>query len=275
MCKNLSLHAMSSLFRLASILLVMVLISSCGFNGLFYYPEKESFDPPAHAEEIKIQYHKKHGSFTSNFYKNDSAKTSIFFLHGNAGTLKSWSGVADIFYEAGYNFFIMDYPEFGESEGKAKHKYVKLAAQLAFDYFIELPEVKNTKVLLMGFSLGGNLAQQVGHDNQDQIDAMLLEGPFIDHNTVAASRTPRPMRFSAYLLVRNAVRGKRLMKTWNKPLLVVHSKEDVVCEYKMGKEIYERSPSHHKELWTIDGKHLAGLTLYRDQYLQKVQQLME
>jgi len=176
---------------------------------MFYYPDKDTFDPPAHADEIKIRYHKKNGLFTCNFYRSKEAKVSIFFLHGNAGNLKTWSGVADIFYDEGYNFFIMDYPGFGESEGDPKHKNVKHSAQLAFDYFIDLPEVKNTKILLMGFSLGGNLAQLIGRDNQDRIDAMVLEGAFIDHNTVAATRVPRPMKFSAYLLVKNAVRGNQ------------------------------------------------------------------
>lgn len=249
-------------------------MSSCAFNGLFYYPDKNDFDPPTGVEEIRLNF-KKDQQFVSNFYSCEEANTSIFFLHGNAGDLKNWSGVADIFQDAGYNFFIMDYPGFGESDGKSKHKTVKASAQIAFDYFIELPEVKNTKILLMGFSLGGNLAQLIGHDNQERIDAMLIEGAFIDHNAVAASRVPRPMKFSAYLLVNNAVRGKRLMKEWYKPLLIVHSTEDAACIYEMGKEMYERSPSEQKELWTIKGKHLAGLSLYREEYLQKVADLMK
>lgn len=240
---------------------------------MFYYPDKDSFDPPEGVKEIRLNF-KKEQQFVSNFYPCENAKTSIFFLHGNAGDLKTWSGIGDIYQEAGYNLFMMDYPGFGESDGKPKHNTVKASAQIAFDYFMELPQVKDTKILLMGFSLGGNLAQLIGRDNQDRIDAMVLEGPFIDHNTVAASRVPRPMKFSAYLLVKNAVRGKRLMKEWHKPLLIVHSTEDASCVYEMGKEMYERSPSENKELWTIKGKHLAGLSMHRDEYLQKVADLM-
>jgi fermentation-respiration switch protein FrsA (DUF1100 family) len=106
-------------------------------------------------------------------------------------------------------------------------------------------------------------------------DAMLIEGAFESHKTIAIDRVTRPLKFAPALLVKDAVKGKKLIASWNKPLLVIHSTDDPVCVYKNGKTLYENAiGTQQKELWTIKGPHLAGLGLNFDKYLEKVEKLV-
>lgn len=253
---------------------MIALLSSCAFNNMFYHPDPATVNTPPDAVSQYIKYGET-DSIHSLFYEQKNATASIFILHGNAGSLTSWSEVADLFYQANYQVFIIDYPGFGNSTNKAKHKTVFEATQKAVEHFKNLPGVNDGKKLLMGFSLGGNLAIKVGHDNPDLFDAMLIEGAFESHKTVGVKQVTRPLKFAPYLFVKDVVKGKKLIASWNKPLLIVHSKQDAVCDYKMAQTLYESAiGTNQKELWTIKGPHLAGLGLNFDEYLEKVHDLI-
>lgn len=242
---------------------------------MFYQPNIESVSTPPDAISQYITYGES-DSIHTLFYANENPRASIFFLHGNAGNLSAWSEVADLFYQANYQVFIIDYPGFGNSSNKANHKAVYASTQAAVEHFKALPGISDSKKLLMGFSLGGNLAVKVGYDNPDLFDAMLIEGAFESHKTIAVNRVTRPLKFAPYLLVKDAVKGKKLIASWDKPLLVIHSTQDAVCDYKMGKTLYESAiNTNQKELWTIKGPHLAGIGLNFDDYLEKVAALVE
>ena len=45
-------------------------------------------------------------------------KKLVFYLHGNAGAVNSWGGIADVYTELGYDLFVLDYRGYGKSEGK-------------------------------------------------------------------------------------------------------------------------------------------------------------
>ena len=263
--------------RLRTLLLISLItvLSGCGFNGLFYYPDENPVETPEWAESHYVKYGDK-DSLHALFYKKDNPIATIFVLHGNAGSLSSWSTVGELFHKENYQVFLIDFPGFGNSTGKAKHRQVYTATQASVEYFKSMPEITGQKKILMGFSLGGNLAVKVGNENPDLFDAMIIEGPFESHKTIAITRVPRPLKFAPFLLVNDAVKGKKLIQTWTKPLLIVHSSDDQVCEYKMGKTLYENATStDKKELWTIDGPHLAGLKLYYDEYMSKIKGLIE
>ena len=51
-------------------------------------------------------------------YKTDNSKGLIFYMHGNAGSLRSWGNVAKTYTDLNYDIFILDYRGYGKSEGK-------------------------------------------------------------------------------------------------------------------------------------------------------------
>src|SRR5690606_6024547 len=50
-------------------------------------------------------------------FTTEDPKGIILYLHGNAGSLDGWGGVAPTFTNLGYDIFIPDYRGYGKSEG--------------------------------------------------------------------------------------------------------------------------------------------------------------
>lgn len=253
--------------------LFILLLNSCSMNVFFYFPDKAEVIKSSKATEFYIPF-KKEKSVHGIFFKKDKPRASIFILHGNGGNLTGWQSVAEMLWEDGYQTFIFDYPEYGNSDGQARHNQVIESSQKAFDYFKNLPEVEGTKKIVMGFSLGGNMALKIGHDNQESLDAMVLEGAFTNQREIGIYTTPKIFRFAPWLVLGSKFRGEELIRDWKKPLLVVHSTDDKVCPYEMGKEIYNNAGSDKKELWTIKGAHLQGFGLDSETYFTKIRKLI-
>lgn len=250
--------------------LVVILTSACGFNSSFYHPDDTSVDTPVSAESQYVHYSE--DSVHVLHYLPEKAKASILILHGNAGNLTGWSEVADLFYLAGYEVFIMDYPGFGNSSGDAKHQAVYNSANAVANHFNKVSE--SQKRLLLGFSLGGNLAIKVGTDHPDYFSAMTLEGAFDSHVNAARQAVPRPFQFFANWFVKNHIKGDELIQKWSKPLLIIHSKDDRVCPYEMGVNLHKNAGSQNKELWSIEGPHLSGMGRYFETYVFKIETLL-
>ncbi len=248
---------------------------SCGFNKTFYKPLKENVKTPPDAESIYLNYNES-DSIHGLLYARENPIASIFLLHSNSGSLTGWGEIADLFYQAGYQVFAIDYPGFGNSTGKTNHENVFASTAVATAYFDEITQESNTKKLLMGFSLGGNLALKVGAENSELFDALVIEGAFESHRSIAMDQVPKFLRFLPYLFVKNHIDGSLLVSNWKKPLLVIHSKDDKAVSFEMAKTIYESATAtENKELWAISGRHLAGISLNFERYLFKIKTLIE
>jgi len=248
-------------------------ISGCAFNPFFYYPDKRPVTlTDSLVEEIYLES-KSGNKVHTIFYKRETPIATIFILHGNARNLQGWSHTARKLHDLGFQTFMMDYQGFGNSEGKPSHKNVIADAQIAFDYLLNRKEVQSTKIIVLGFSLGGNLAVRIASDNADKIDALAIEGAFTGHRAIAIGVGPRLLKFVPFLLAKNAINGKKLIASIDLPKLIIHSTEDKIIPYKMGQDFYEHA-SEPRELWTISGPHIRGLWLFEAEYVKKLEALI-
>lgn len=248
--------------------------SSCSFNKSFFHPNPEFVATPPDASSGYYQLGLK-DSIHYLFYERENPIASIFLLHGNAGTLNGWSEVADLYFQAGYQVFIIDYPSFGNSTGEATYKNVIRAGKLGAQAFNNHQKVKGTKRIIMGLSLGGNLATMVAVEHPDCFDALVIEGAFDTQKGAARARLNRPFKFIGNLLVKNHIKAHECLKSWTKPLLIIHSTEDEACPFEMAERMYNSATStNNKELWTIKGPHLKGLSYDFDLYLIKIKNLI-
>lgn len=256
-------------------ILGLVILSSCSFNRSFYHPDPSAVAPFPDSENHYIRYGES-DSIHALFFPQELPKANLFILHGNAGNLSSWGEMADLFYTSGYQVFILDYPSFGNSTGKLTHENVIASTKEAALYYANLPTISAHKSIIMGYSLGGNLALKIAADHPTLFDAMILEAPFDTHKAQAMHVVPPPLRFAPFLLTKNAINGKKLIATWTKPLLLIHSRDDKVCPFEMSKRLLKSAVlTNQKELWEIKGPHLAGLGQNLDLYLAKMNAMVE
>jgi dipeptidyl aminopeptidase/acylaminoacyl peptidase len=279
--------------KLILIIIPLLILSSCAFNGMFLVPyklsEEDSFTgySEEHKDSITLTLEGKEPhfrnsqneevsfgyTFESIHFKgsnNDTINawliepkenfngTMLYFLHGNAGNLVYQYRLVTPFVERGYKVFMVDYSGFGFTTGDATRENVLQSGYDGFDY-LKQSDIKYDRIVIYGQSLGGHMAAVVGNKYQDDVEGVVIEGGFSSHKDVASTRIPILSR----IFIKEMYSGKDSIQKIKKPVLIIHSEEDKIVKYKLGKKLYKKA-SEPKELYTIDNRHIYGPLLYAD-----------
>ncbi len=294
------------MFRSCILSFLLVILGSCSLNKVFLHPHVLHIDDDfsTYVEEVndtlmmtftaqrapivlnsKGEVPKLSYNLENIFFPNSNGNTlnawlftpkdnfngqTIYFLHGNAGHLVYQFNFATPFVNAGYQVFIQDYSGFGFSGGKATRKHVYQDGQDGFDYLLSREDVNYNKLLIYGQSLGGHLASVIATDNQDKIDALIIEGAFSSHKDIAASSVPVLGR----IFTREIYSAEKSLPNFHKPILIIHSTEDKRIPYSHGERLLEVA-NEPKELYTIKKKHIRGPIYYADEIVAKMKKMVE
>lgn len=288
-------------------ILTIVLFTSCSFNKLFLQPTvipvhaKELIVRRTTTDTTVVRFSEdkhqptflKNGKDTLDFgfiiesvvYKSANGNTlnawllkpknkivtiTLLHLHGNAGWLLSQYQAMTPLIEYGFQIFIFDYSGFGFSEGKATKNNVLIDALSSLDYLKNREDVKNTKLVLYGQSLGGHLSAVVAAQRQSDIDGLVIEGAFSSHKDIAAQMVPVLGR----IFVKQGYSATKSIKDFHKPLLVIHSTEDQTIPFYMGKKIFVTANTP-KEFFEIKNCHICGPGFYPEEISIKIKKMLE
>ncbi|KAJ3273734.1 hypothetical protein HDV01_004013 [Terramyces sp. JEL0728] len=95
------------------------------------------------------------------------ANTTLIYYHANAGNMGHRLPIARALqFHLNCNIFMLSYRGYGLSEGLPDERGMKLDAQAAFDYVISHNQLKNSKVIIYGQSIGGAVAIHTTAKNQ-------------------------------------------------------------------------------------------------------------
>lgn len=197
--------------------------------------------------------------------KNETPTVTLLHFHGNAGFLISQYQAMTPLIKYGFQVFLFDYSGFGFSEGKATRDNVLIDAHSALSYVKSRPDIKDTKIVIYGHSLGGHLSAVVGEQRQADIDGLVIEGAFSSHKDIAAEIAGVFGR----ILVSEKYSAFKSIRTFNKPILVIHSTEDEVIPFKMGQKIFDNA-NQPKEFYEIKKCHMCGPNFYADSISHKI-----
>jgi alpha-beta hydrolase superfamily lysophospholipase len=190
---------------------------------------------------------------------------TILIIPPNGGNSSILAEITQPLIEVGYMVYLFDYEGYGESQGKANNQNVLDDAQIVLNYVIA-NKTDNSKLVLWGFSLGGNLAVKVALENSSHIDALILEGAFTSHQEIAKEKAPKWLKWLAKL-IQNPYPSKELITKIHVPVLIAHSLDDEVCPYSMGKTLYENA-NEPKCFLQLSGEHCYGLLQETDKYMK-------
>lgn len=202
--------------------------------------------------------------------KNLIPTTTLLHFHGNAGCLLSQYQAITPLLKYGFQIFLFDYSGFGFSEGRATRKNVLIDGNSALTYLKDRDDVKNTKLVIYGQSLGGHLSAVVAKQRQTDIDGLVIEGAFSSHKDIAAEIAG----FLGRMLVSEKYSAYKSIQTYKKPLLVIHSTEDEVIPFKMGQKIYNNA-NQPKEFYEIRECHICGPEFYADSISAKIENMLK
>jgi dipeptidyl aminopeptidase/acylaminoacyl peptidase len=287
------------------IILLFLLVTSCSFNRMFYHPVQLSsktnevtfpnstdtivvyFSGEDHSPTVtkngkdtidmgftieSVLFESTDGNILNGWFlkpKDTKPTVTLLHLHGNSGFIPALVPSISPLVKEGFQIFMFDYSGFGFSEGKATRNHVLADAVSALDYLKTRPEVKNTKLVIYGQSLGGHLAAVVAARCQDDIDGLVVEGAFSSHRDIAVDRAG----FIARILVKQGYNATKSISQYHKPLLVIHSTEDKTVPFYMGQKIYDHA-NPPKEFYEIENCHICGPRFYPEEIAGKIRKML-
>ncbi len=254
-----------------------VLLFNCNLsNKLFYGPTKElKYYPDTsiyNVEEINIKSN--NGKNLNGWFlkpKHDTVFATVLQLHGNGGNISYQYQFSEPLIKKGFQIMVFDYEGYGKSEGEPTQQNVLDDAMQALNYIKQREDVKNKKLILFGQSLGGHLAVVVAAKAQKLIDALIVEDPFSGHIPIAiyhGRKSYHLPKFIPKMLISSKYEAIDYVDQITIPKLFIHSTEDEVCPFYMGKDLFEKA-KEPKNFWEIKGGHIQASHLYASEFAQK------
>lgn len=286
--------------------LSVIFLSSCSFNGMYLEPFKlpsnvewldlvygadtvrYHFEPKTHRPTFlindqdtvgtdytieSVMFQSTNGNNLNGCLlkpKNANPTITLLHFHGNGGLLVNYFNKITPLIKHGFQVFVFDYSGFGFSDGEATRENVLIDGNSALTYLKSRDDVKNTKLVIYGQSLGGHLSAVVAEQRQDEIDGLVVEGAFSSHKDVAAEKAS----IFGRILVSEKYSAKESIKNYRKPVLIIHSSEDKVIPFEMGQTIFNNANSP-KELYEIKNCHICGPKFYADSIANKIKAMIK
>lgn len=176
-------------------------------------------------------------------------------MHGNAGNLAGWGGVARDFLPFGYDIFIYDYRGYGKSDGTISSEdqiyqdAEKVLKRITQDY-------RTQDIILYGRSIGSGIASFLATKNR--VKALILETPYYNLAWLAKHYYPIiPTFFLKYKFANN-----EFLKSITSPSFIIHGTDDEVIPYVNSALLAKDFPS--TEFFTIKGGHHNDLINFQE-----------
>jgi uncharacterized protein len=207
--------------------------------------------------------------------RSGAARAAILHFHGNGGWLLSQMGAILPLVKQNFEIYMFDYSGYGFSEGKATRKNVLRDGLAALTYVRSVTEASGKKLVLYGQSLGGHLAASVAGRKPALIDALVIEGAFSSHKDMARYVTKHAigLGFAGALLVKELYSGKNSIPAYKGPTLVIHSEEDDVVPFALGKELFEAA-NEPKEFFPVKKCHVCAPRYYGPEIAFKINAML-
>lgn len=201
-------------------------------NFLFYpQPITSQFPVNGNTEEVNIKTAENkllHGWLC----KTESQKPQklIIYFGGNAEEVSHFIPVASEFED--WALLLVNYPGYGNSQGKPGEKSFFKAALEIYDYAVSREDIDGEHIVLMGRSIGTGSATYLA--NQRKVKGVVLFSPFESMRAVAQSK----FNFLFIdLILKHKFRSKKYAKKIAAPMLAFYGTEDRIIP-----------PNHTKKL---------------------------
>ena len=251
----------------------MIYIVICGL--IYLAQEKFIFFPEKLNKEYRFKFYQpfeelnikmKDGVLLNGvLFRVDSSKGLIFYLHGNAGSLRSWGEVAQIYTLLNYDLFMLDYRGYGKSEGTiSSQNQLFDDVQTVYDH-IKTKYAEND-IVVLGYSVGTGPATKLASANRPRL--LILQAPF--YSLIDLKKRYFPI--IPTLLLKYRFESNQYIKDCNMPIVLFHGDRDEIIYYgsslKLKEEIKETDT-----LITLKGQRHNGMSI-NAQYLKALDRIL-
>lgn len=206
-------------------------------------------------------------------------KASIFHHLGNGMDLNDAQLTYKALLDNGYQIFAYERRGFGGSSGDDNNSSVlKKDALEIFDTFKKMDKVKDTDIIIWGLSLGGIFATTNAAERDSDIKGLIIEGTFSSFPDVAkhyaSEISLENYKWLIPLILNNDFPTNKEIKKVTKPVVIIHSTEDKLIPFELGKNIFTNSNKANTTFWQIQGAHVKGILNYEQEYLNKFDEIL-
>ncbi|HEY8934891.1 MAG TPA: alpha/beta fold hydrolase [Cyclobacteriaceae bacterium] len=235
---------------------------------IIFFPEKLSEDYPLqfpNAEELKIKT--SDGiSLHGILFKADSAsKGVIFYLHGNAGSLRLWGDVASTYTALRYDVFMLDYRGYGKSEGQITSQE-QMFDDVETVYKNLLSRYSQDKIIILGYSIGTGVATYLASVNKPKM--LILQAPYYNMAYMMKQVVP----FAPTFILKYKFETNKFIQLCSMPIVIFHGDSDEVIPYGSSlklKPLLKESDT----LITLYGQGHKGMS-YQPQYIDEIDRIL-
>lgn len=193
---------------------------------------------------------------------------TIIHLHGNSGSIISQFKAIAPLVKQGFQVFTFDYSGFGFSAGKPTRNNVLIDALSTLDYIKTRTDINTTAVYLYGQSLGGHLSAVVAAERPGDISGLIAEGAFSSHKDIGGHM----VKVLGKIFVKQGYSAVKSIKEFHKPVLIIHSTQDEVVPFEMGKKIYDAA-NLPKEFYEVQKCHICAPQYYAKEIAEKIKNM--
>ncbi|GAA4465331.1 alpha/beta fold hydrolase [Nemorincola caseinilytica] len=195
----------------------------------------------------------------------DTPKGLLFYVHGNAGSLRTWGEIAEVYTATGYDLFMFDYRGYGISGSSiTSEEQLYADVQVAYDSMRALyPE---NRIVVLGYSIGtGPAAMLAAHNHPAHL---VLQAPYYSMTDMMEHTYP----FLPTFMLRFPLRTYEYAAKANAPVTIFHGTEDGVLYYGSSLKL-RKNFRPGDTLITIAGLGHNGFTT-NGQYLAGIRQIL-
>lgn len=195
---------------------------------------------------------------------DDDLHTLLWF-HGNAGNINRRLDNLKMLYDrVPVNVFIIDYRQYGRSEGKVSEKGTYLDARAALKYLHSRKDVNNEKIIFFGRSLGSAVAVELAL--KEKCCALILETPFTSIKEMG--KRLYPFLYISLNFLKTKYDSLSKIKDIKVPILIMHGDKDSLVPIEHGIKLFDQA-NEPKVFYTIPGAshndtHIVGGEEYFD-----------
>ena len=158
----------------------------------------------------------------------------ILYTHGNFECIQDSFALARPLVETGISVLQLEFPGFCGADGDPSFANIVAAEDLAYDWLAQQPEVDKSRIVAMGYSIGGGVASEL--TRRRAVRALVLLSTYTSVEDIA-HRYMLPG-----FLVRYPFDNMARVHDYPGPIFFEHGKRDHVIPFAMGQRLAQSKP---------------------------------
>ena len=156
---------------------------------------------------------------------------AVIFAHGNGELIDYWPEELSWFPKQGIGLLLIEYPGYGRSQGTPSQNNISKVFLKGYDLLAKRDDVDSDRIILFGRSIGGGAICDLAGKRPSA--GMILMSTFTSARFFAAAY------LAPSFLVLDPFENIDVIKTYEKPVLIVHGKIDDVVPFHHGEALYK------------------------------------